>query len=76
MKTTESRVSALEQSLGLRCTPPGTVICFVRAPGRFVCGYQRVTTGESIDQADNEADADFVARAKAAGFIGGEHEHA
>ena len=69
MASLENRITALEQAVGLHYQPPNIVLHFMRAPDRFVCRYQRTRTGESISQNDGESDADFVVRAKAAGFV-------
>lgn len=52
---------------------PNTVVCFIRAVDRSCTGYPRIKTGVEVAQGDTESDADFVARAKAAGFERGDH---
>jgi hypothetical protein len=75
MKSIESRVAALEQSIGATGEAPNMVVCFVRAPDRFCTGYLRIKTGEEVIQGVTEPDADFVVRAKAAGFERRDHEY-
>lgn len=69
----ESRVEKLERQHGQAGKLLDIVVCFVRPSDRFCCGYLRIRTGEEVTQGDTESDADFLARAKAAGFGGRDH---
>ena len=68
MANLENRIGKLEQIMGQVGESPDSLVCFVRAPDRFCTGYLRPKTGEQVTQGDGESDADFVVRAKAAGF--------
>jgi len=70
----ESRVEKLEQTMGQAGKSLDAVCSFVRPEDGFVCGYLRLKTGEEVSQRDDESDADFVTRAKAAGFERANHE--
>jgi hypothetical protein len=74
MGNLESRIEKLEQAIGNVREPPSMTLQFIRPDDKFCCGYLRLKTGEEITQRDDESDADFVARAKAAGFQGASHE--
>ena len=74
MGNLESRVEKLEQAMGQMAKPRDIVCSFVRPEDGFPCGYLRLKTGEEVSQRDDESDADFVTRAKAAGFERANHE--
>lgn len=73
MANLESRIEMLEQAMGQIGKVPNFVCSFVRPEDKFCCGYLRLKTGEEVTQGSGESDADFVARAKAAGFGGTDH---
>lgn len=73
MGTLESRIEKLEQAMGHADEAPNMTLQFIRPDDKFCCGYLRLKTGEEVTQADTESDADFVARAEAAGFEGADH---
>ncbi len=73
MQSLEKRVSDLEKQIGQGGESPNFVCAFVRPEDGFQCAYLRLRTGEEVIQREEESDADFVIRAKAAGF-GGHHE--
>jgi hypothetical protein len=74
MGNLESRVEKLEQTLGHAHDAPNMTLQFIRPEDKFCCGYLRIKTGEEVTQRGTESDADFVARAKAAGFERQDHE--
>ncbi len=74
MANLESRVEKLEQTMGRIASTPNILCTFVRPEDGFHCGYLRIQTGEEVTQGDDESDADFVTRAKAAGFERADHE--
>ena len=74
MANLETRIEKLEQAMGQIDKAPDIVCSFVRPEDKFCCGHLRLKTGEQVTQGDGESDADFVARAKAAGFEGACHE--
>ena len=76
MATLEKRVDELERRFAPKGNARDWVIQFIRAPDRFCSGYLRMRTGEQISQEGNESDADFLIRAKAAGFERNEHGNA
>lgn len=73
MATLEKRVDELERRFAPKGNKRDWVIHFIRAPDMFCSGYLRLSTGEQISQEVNESDADFVIRAKAAGFERNNH---
>ena len=73
MQSLKNRVEKLEQQLAPGGEPPNIRLEFVRAD-RFCTAYLNLKTGEEISQSKHETDADFVARAQAAGFGGIDHE--
>ena len=74
MANLETRVEKLEQAMGQIDKAPDIVCSFVRPEDKFCCGHLRLRTGEQITQDDDETDAAFLVRAKAAGFEGVHHE--
>lgn len=68
MQTLKNRIEKLEKQIGQEGEPPNFVCAFVRPEDGFACAYLRLRTGEEMSQRDDETDADFVARATAAGF--------
>ena len=74
MGNIESRIEKLEQAMGQAQEAPNMTLQFIRPEDKFCCAYRRLKTGEEVVQRDNESDADFVARAQAAGFGGIDHE--
>jgi len=74
MGNLESRVEKLEQAMGQMAKPRDIVCAFIRPEDKFCCAYLRLKTGEEVSQRDDESDADFVTRAKAAGFERSGHE--
>ena len=74
MGNLESRVEKLEQAMGQIGKAPNMTLQFIRPEDGFCCGYLRMRTGQEVTQGDNESDADFVVRAKAAGFERNDHE--
>jgi hypothetical protein len=75
MGNLETRIEKLEQTMGNARDVLNIVCAFVRPEDRFTCGYRRLRTGEEVTQRDDESDADFLARAKAAGFERADHEN-
>ena len=73
MANLESRIEKLEQVIGQHGSPDVT-LQFIRPEDKFCCAYRRLKTGEEVVQRDNESNAEFVARAQAAGFGGADHE--
>ena len=73
MANLESRIEKLEQVMGHVHEAPNMTLQFIRPEDKFCTGYLRLRTGEKVTQGDNESDADFVARAKSAGFEGADH---
>lgn len=74
MGNIESRIEKLEQAMGQAQEAPNMTLQFIRPEDKFCCAYRRLKTGEEVVQRDSESDADFVVRAKAAGFGGADHE--
>lgn len=74
MANLEARIEKLERQFGQAGEARDIVVSFVRPTDRFCTGYLRIKTGETITQGDAESDADFVVRAKAAGFERNNHE--
>jgi len=76
MATLETRIEKLERQQGQTSVKRDFVIKFIRAPDGFCSGFLRMSTREQLTQGDTESDADFVLRAKAAGFERDEHDNA
>ena len=74
MANLETRIEKLEQVMGHAREKPNMTLQFIRPEDGFCCGYLRLKTGEEVTQRDDESDADFVARAKAAGLERADHE--
>lgn len=74
MANLEARIEKLERELGQTGEALDIVVSFIRPEDRFCCGYRRIKTGLEVTQSESESDADFVVRAKAAGFGGTDHE--